>query len=497
MIRLAFYKVAGSVLLLFKIGLLSVVVAVAPGYAAGQAQRPVQATLTTILAQAEVVSPAMITISQASVSSASADNYLTDKEIFQQASRLLEKNQAAEALVLLFPLENRLAGDPQFDYLLGTALLDAGYPGRATFVLERLALVQPDFAGSRLELARAYFELGDYPSAEREFNALLGLNPPANVQEVIIRYLDAINRQNDRYASQWSGYAQLGGGYDSNANSASDDDSFLGFALAERNQEQSSGYGLAALGIQWSQPIVRGRQMSPGLKTQWVSRLGVQHKGNFSAHFVDQTQYSAATSLVWKQQYRRNALSLSARHSELDKRFNYRSIAVQAVSNTQTGPNDYWLLQARLEQLRFARDIRVRDVNRAMATLGKRWTEVGANRFRISMQAVLGRDESVELGSSHARWLYGVNSEWLWPALGAMNLRFKANVLKSDYLGTFLGFDRDDVFYGASANVELPNGLGPGIDLQFTAGYRSNQSSLDLYQYDGAYAALFLTYRVE
>src|SRR3546814_1706558 len=60
-------------------------------------------------------------------------------------------------------------GDPEFDYQLGMAALDAGRYGEAVIALQRVLAVQPNNAPARAELARAYALDGDIDTARAEF----------------------------------------------------------------------------------------------------------------------------------------------------------------------------------------------------------------------------------------------------------------------------------------------------------------------------------------
>src|SRR6185312_3681731 len=81
--------------------------------------------------------------------------------VLRQAESLLAEKKAAAAYALLETHELDLAGTPLYDYLLGLAALDSGHANDAAFALERVVSIQPDFAGARIELARAQFERGE------------------------------------------------------------------------------------------------------------------------------------------------------------------------------------------------------------------------------------------------------------------------------------------------------------------------------------------------
>ncbi len=111
-----------------------------------------------------------------------------------QADQLMKANRAADAYALLAPLEDQLAGDPDYDYLLGISALDSGKPDKATLAFERLLATKPDFAGARLDMGRAYLMMGDRSRARTEFETVLSQNPPEAAKAVIIMKADGGHR---------------------------------------------------------------------------------------------------------------------------------------------------------------------------------------------------------------------------------------------------------------------------------------------------------------
>jgi hypothetical protein len=110
------------------------------------------------------------------------------------------------------------ARPPQFDLWCGVAAVDIGRPGEGTLALERYVLQFPNDVRGHLELARAYYYVGDDVRAREEFELVQRQNPPAEVVIAIDRYLDAIATRESRYQTKTWGYLEAGGGYDSNAN---------------------------------------------------------------------------------------------------------------------------------------------------------------------------------------------------------------------------------------------------------------------------------------
>ena len=144
-----------------------------------------------------------------------------------EARALMDRGNARAALEILKPMEAERAGEPGYDYLLGIAALDAGEPGLAVFALERAVAVEPDNAQARAELARAYFMLRDDELARQELENVKAMAPPRSVQATINEYLDALDQRFEALRTHVSVYAELGVGYDTNINSASDRDDFV------------------------------------------------------------------------------------------------------------------------------------------------------------------------------------------------------------------------------------------------------------------------------
>lgn len=133
-----------------------------------------------------------------------------------EAERLIRAGKPDTAFALLAPAEFELAGQVDYDYLLGVAALETGRPDRATLILERVLAMDPAHAAARLDIGRAYFALGDYERAKREFLALRQLDAPAAAVITIDRYLTAIDERQQQRSTRLIGYVEAGFGTDSN-----------------------------------------------------------------------------------------------------------------------------------------------------------------------------------------------------------------------------------------------------------------------------------------
>lgn len=190
----------------------------------------------------------------------------TYEALLDKAAALLRSGKAKEAYRLLAPLEFDHAGEPRFDYLLGVAALDSGRPDTATFVLERALAVNPDFTAARLDLARAYYQLGDLARARSEFAAVLKQDPPPAARDNIENYLHAIDAHRPDRRTRARGYLEAALGQDNNINFSTSEhqvfiDRFATLATLDSDNVQMADryYALGAgaavehdLGTRWS-----------------------------------------------------------------------------------------------------------------------------------------------------------------------------------------------------------------------------------------------------
>ncbi|MDH4095385.1 MAG: tetratricopeptide repeat protein [Betaproteobacteria bacterium] len=202
--------------------------------------------------------------------------------VTDRARSLLQRNDPVAAYKLLQPLEPQRAGDPEFDYLLGIAALDAGDPERAIFALERVLAVQPDNLQARAEIGRAYLATGEREAARREFEAVRARQVPPQVRSTIDGYLSAIAAAEQ---TQVTSYLDVWAGYDSNVNSATPSSTIaipaIGpvFTLAPSLLETSDQFINVALGTYFTRKLDHSWSL--------VGSLGGVLRRNFSASLFD------------------------------------------------------------------------------------------------------------------------------------------------------------------------------------------------------------------
>ena len=177
----------------------------------------------------------------------------------EHAQALMSQGKPAEAYGYLLPFEDKFAGNVDYDYALGVAALDSGKPDKATLAFERVLAVNPNFAGARLDMARAYFQLGDADRAKTEFLAVRELNPPQQAQAVITTYLDAIDKIERAKKRTLRGYVELQIGNDTNVNNSGSQSNIavpalggLTFTLNPTNLKRGDSFKALGTGVDFT-----------------------------------------------------------------------------------------------------------------------------------------------------------------------------------------------------------------------------------------------------
>lgn len=189
-----------------------------------------------------------------------------DPQAIQRARGLLGAGNAKQAYAELAPLQDKLAGEPEYDYLLGVAALDSGRMAEAIVAFERVLALLPNHAGAQMDLARAYYATGSFDLAEAGFLKLRAANPPPAAQQAIGRYLDAIQARKRRTQQGWASFGELGLGYDSNITGVPVDfgaaalQSFnlIGIDATGNSIKRSAAFLQGALGTEYHRPLAAG-----------------------------------------------------------------------------------------------------------------------------------------------------------------------------------------------------------------------------------------------
>ncbi len=197
---------------------------------------------------------------------------LADPQAIERARGMLASGNARQAYAELSPLESTLSGEPEFDYLLGVSALDSGRNDEAIVAFERVLAVVPGHAGAQMDLSRAYYAAGSYDLAEAGFVRLRAANPPPAAQQSINRYLEAIQARKHQTQAGWTGFGELGLGYDSNitgvptdfGSAAQQAFNLVGIEPTGNAIKRSAAFMQGAVGAEYSRPLGRGFSLFAG-----------------------------------------------------------------------------------------------------------------------------------------------------------------------------------------------------------------------------------------
>ena len=406
--------------------------------------------------------------------------------LLAQCQSQIESGHGAEAYALLSAHEAEFGGAAGFDYLYGMTALDSGHATEAAFALARVVAAEPAFDGARAELARAYFESGDYESARTQFTYLHGRDPPAAARALIERYLAAIDNQavimRPRLVVNFDG----GSGYDSNANGSTADKQFLGFSLDARNVATSTAFADATLGASYVRP--QGRDFG------WTGEIAANQRWNPSAHFVDQSLLSGALALAAHRGEWRTALGVNGYWSALDGAGHDWSGNLQARATHPAGA--HWSATGSISYgpLRYLDEhLKLLEVDRLLASVRVDRGSLPAGGI-LSLTLLAGHDTAQRESSPYGGERYGARVSYAWQAGARVRAVVDTGALRSKYTGGagFFGLERSDTQYTAVVLVDIDGAPAAGWHVQPRLRYARNDSNVSLYAFDRWEAGIFL-----
>ncbi|MBT8143971.1 MAG: tetratricopeptide repeat protein [Gammaproteobacteria bacterium] len=401
---------------------------------------------------------------------------VAQEALLQQAQALLNSGDHAAARQLLEPREAELAGDPSYDYLLGLALLETGDPGRASLALERAVEQDARFAGARLDLARAYYASGDYRAAQTELEALRGLNPPPQAQQAIEEYLALIANRQRRLRMEYRLRTRVG--YDSNANSATAAEDFLGFDLIERSRETASAFAEYGGAVTMLKP----------LSTRLVldTRLNLRQRNNPGASFVNSTAGDISVGLRHVKEGETRSLRLQSYRLNIDGDLNSRGTSLNASWERNLRRRLRGGVSLRYGQTRFGDALKVKDVDQLLLGTNVLWSYGSAGRGTLGATLLAGTDDPVSDGSRYARDLYGIRLTAGWSFSPEIRAQFTAGIMQSDYDAIFFEqrFDepREDTMTTAAVNVQWR--MSPKWLMSHQVSYSNNDTDIDVFAFE-------------
>lgn len=399
-----------------------------------------------------------------------ADN----KDQIAQAKALFDNGQARGAYRLLLPLEKEYAGLPEFDYMLGISALDGDEPGYAVVALQRVIAVQPLFVGARIDLARSYFYLREFDAAREEFETVLRFNPPGVVRELVVHYLDEIYKRQQGNRSHFSYALHGSAGSDSNANSATDATSYLGFELGPASRKFPSNYfSVGALANYAYQASSRS--------TLYIG-ADVRDKHYQDANFVNTRIFSGNMSMNYFGRSYSINLGSQAFYTLTDGQYQTYNGVVLGQLQFMLGKYLKTALTGRAAVAEYLGELSDQD---SMSGLGS--ISIGMVRDvgiipAIDLSIFAGKSIARTPGSPYGNDHYGARATGIKPINNKLRLIGSTGAGWTRYDGLFSGNVRNERRLDATASIEWrPT---KSFSISPSASYVYNTSTIVLYAYD-------------
>jgi len=329
------------------------------------------------------VASALLTMLLASAGAVAADAQV------EQARALLREGKPAAAFALLEPQEFERAGDIAFDTVLGIAALDAGRPDKATLAFERVLAMDPNAMGVRLDMARAYFALGDLARARLELDVVMQNNPPPAARMAAEKYLAAIAEREQARRTVVSGYVEGSSGHDDNITSVVSD--FTGAVLATYRLPGFQPTGNAIKRNSAIAGLAGGLDIQHRIDDAWsvagsadLRRREVLDAGNYSSDQLDLRASVARTAGA--DQLRAGITAQEFRQRTDVPTANRHALGVNVEWRRMHGQSDQSMVFLAATRQRFP-DIAVNDQDSVV--LGAGWLHLGSGPSRPLLYASL------------------------------------------------------------------------------------------------------------
>jgi hypothetical protein len=412
-------------------------------------------------------------------------------DVVDEMKVLIEQNKAKEAYELGLKNQDQL-GEPRFDYAFGVSAIDSGRVSLGVLSLERVLLANPGDDLVRLELARGYFNLGEYPRAKDEFNEVLSHKPPPGVVNTINIYLEAIKGKEKKDRINGSVYAEVGGGYNSNVNTATAVNNIIlpvfgPVQLSDGNKPQASSFSFMSAGASVNVPIDRGITSFTSVSTTAqkysqvdgydlnVSNALTGLKFDDDVNIVKVAGFGTIAQM--DQQPVPNNLGAGLQYERV---LTARQAATAAIANSQlTYPTQFNVYNSTLNTA---------SIGYRLAFPTTPWAPV------LVLNGIAAKQVNNQNRPDLSRNIGGLNVTVFALPSNKWGINVNAGYSRSNYQGQDLLYvaNRTDGLLSVNGTVEYK--LTKNWSTRLEATYFNNQSNLSLYTFQQATAALKLRY---
>lgn len=404
--------------------------------------------------------------------------HATADQTFEDAQRAWDAGELEEANSILTSILRETPRDIRVNFLLGQVALKRGKNSHAAFAFERVLALQPGNHRARLELARAYYLMGQHLEARQLFETVRSSEPPEEVRRHIDAYLEAIERADRRW---WlSGDLNVSVFYDDNVNYGPADeeiDTVLGTLLVAPPARAAETTGIAL--------SAGGRAVyDPGVRQDWQLLAAASGYKSWLEEETDQEILFGRISAGMQHASAVHLLRIEGLYDHLD----YGGSALldsygTAVRWNRAVARD-WITECsgRVEQRDYA-DFPERDAVFGEVRASAQRT-IDRSRYRFSVTGGGFQEQAETDGFSNTGWLAELG------ATASLPLNLTAYVTTGYRFTTYedvllVGLQtepREDDQWQLSTGLQAKLGPQTGLDLNYR--FIDNNSNFGLYGYE-------------
>ena len=401
-------------------------------------------------------------------------------ELLGQARELAASGRHDAAYELLSAAEDEYIGEPRFDYALGRAALDAGYPARATLAFSRVLALDPGHAGALIDTGRAYLALGNFQQARATFESLLALDPPPPLRAQLQAFLEQARRGLPPRPAL-AGYLAAAFGRSSNVNqSPSQSQVFVPlfgarFDLADQNVRKPDRYWTLGGGVEGSLPLDPTWSLVGG--AELVERQNLRESafdlGGLGARLG--VAAASGTDLL--------RLQWLAARNYLGHDANRDVDALAAEGFKALGPDDQLAASAQAGRIRYLpEDLRIFDSDFVTLGLGVSHRTDGSSTLAIGISA--GGEHDVGGNPDGSKRQLGLRASADVPLQPRWGAGISLSLQQTDYdreNPAFLVERRDR---RRDVELTLQYILEEALSLRFGATWTAQRSNVPIYEFD-------------
>ena len=399
---------------------------------------------------------------------------------------LVEQGRFVEAFELGMKNE-RLTGEPVYDYYFGIAAIDSGRASLGVLALERVLLTNPGNDLARLELARGYFVIGDFERSKEEFQKMAAKQVPPSVRNSIEKYLAQIKAEDPQFRTTWRTYTEFALGHNSNVNSSTNqlvpcpafycgNNSQL---LIDPGSSKSSSFNQLALGTSVSGPIVPGIKYLLGFDASVRQHAQIDNFDQRNVSLNGGAEFIADTS-------RYRVIGFFNQASLDDKKL--RDVAggivdwVKPMSQTTTLRSSVGFATLRYT----GENALIRDADMPSFSVGGNYYIGGDWKAAIDVDFNLAREKNIRGNSDLTRDIYGARTLLALTPFARMQINIGFGYAKSKYEGAepfapSPGVIKDDDLFTSELAAQYQLTKGWSIRTEWLRA--ENRSNVELYRY--------------